>query len=270
MAEINERKTDNPAEKNQFGVVSGVDLKAPPILNINPLDIKFVNGKNPEEVTAKWNAFIEFIKNKNITTDINSLEGRKKISLELIKEFNTDSKWAKNKNSITDPLNVDDIKAVQIFNQITDPNIQVDGWIGTQTIQLSYPRINFLLINFKNYEKNKYVEYSFKDYPNDTLVPIIWGNKRFVIPINDFILAQNQGTSYQYWRPYSPPTDKNRLPWVTMSKKLRTSFSSNPTWDKLDSTINMENALSINQTTLKEQQQKTNLQNQTKLVNSLR
>jgi hypothetical protein len=272
MAEINYKEEKDPTKKNKFGVVSGADLEAPPILNLNPLDIEFVNGKNPEEVTRKWLVFSTFLEKKNITTDINSLEGRKKISLELIKEFNTSktSFWATSKKSITNPLDINDIKAVQKFNQITDPNVQVDGWVGTQTVQLLYPRINFLLITYKNYERNKYVEYPPKEYPDDTLVPIIWGNKRFVIPINSFLLSQNSDTSYQYWRPYSPSTDKDKLPWNTMSRKLRTSFPSNSTWDKLDNTVDIENTLTINQNTSKEQQQKTNLQNQTKLINSLR
>ena len=43
MAVINYKGEDNPSEKNRFGTVSGVDLKTPPILNLNPLDIEYVN-----------------------------------------------------------------------------------------------------------------------------------------------------------------------------------------------------------------------------------
>jgi hypothetical protein len=273
MAIINYKEGDDPTKKNQFGVVSGVDLTAPVILNNNPLDIEFVNGKNPEEVTRKWNVFFEFLKSKKINTDINSLEGQKQVSLPLIEEFNTNKKtsfWAEIGESIKNPLTRDDIFAIQKFNQKTDPNIQVDGWVGTQTKQLKYPLINFLLINFKNYERNKFVEYSPKDYPDNTLIPIIWGNKRYVISKTDYFKSVEQKiSSFPFWKIYSPTSDKNLLSWKTMSLKLRTNFPSQPEWDKLDNTVDIENTISINQQTQQIQQIKTQFQSQTNLINQI-
>jgi hypothetical protein len=272
MAIINYREEDDLTKKNRFGSVSGADLEAPVILNENSLDIESVNGKNPDEVRKKWNVFFEFLKDKNIKTDINSLDGRQKISLPLINEFNTNKKtsfWAEIGESIQNPLTRDDIFAIQRFNQKTDPNIQVDGWVGTQTKQLKYPKLTFLLIQFDNFERNKYVRYTFKDYTDDTLIPIIWGNKRFVIPIVDF--NKELQSSYPFWRLYSPITDKEKLPWITMSRKLNQSrpYSAPSEWSRLDNTVNIENTISLNQQTLQQQQQNRSNQNQTILTNTI-
>ena len=143
MAVINYKEGDDPNKKNQYGVVSGASLVAPVILNQNSLDVEFVNGFNPEDVALKWNGFYNFLQEKNIDTDINSLGGKEKISLPLINEFNT-----KIVKSPSRTITRADIEAVQRFNQKTDPNVQVDGWVGTQTIQLQYPTIEFLLTIF--------------------------------------------------------------------------------------------------------------------------
>jgi hypothetical protein len=272
MAVINYKGEDNPSEKNRFGTVSGVDLKTPPILNENPLDIENVNGLNPGEVYLKWLVFSIFLKNKNITTDINSLEGRSKISLELINEFNEN---VKNKNPYLvnfPPLNRADIEAIQRFTKKTDPNIQVDGWVGTQTVQLKYPLQTILEVTYRLWDKqNKPDEYGPNRYPSNTLVPIIWGNKRYVVPVSDYLNSlKTNKISFPFWRLYDPSTDKSRLPYNTINKTLRTTFGPEKMWEQMDNDITIEDKLNINQTTLKEQQNKLQLSEQTKLVNSLR
>jgi hypothetical protein len=276
MAIINYKEGDDPT-KNKFGIVSGVDLTSPPILNEDPSDIESVNGRNPEEVFLKWEVFYKFLQSKTISTDINSLEGRKKISLELINEFNTNKKtsfWASSGKSISNPLTKADIEAIQRFTQKTDPNVQVDGWVGTQTIQLKYPPLRFLLTEFRVYDGklNKNTTYTVKDYPSNTVIPIIWGNKRFVIPLGDFNDSNSSKTSsYPFWKSYDPIKDKNNLPWNSLSTQLRQTIN-NPyrQWDELDNTVNNENALSVNQKTNDTQQRKNSLSSQSKLVNSIK
>jgi hypothetical protein len=270
MAVINYKEGDDPTKKNQFGVVSGVNLVSPVILNKNPLDIESVNRKNPEQVTSKWNTFHQFLSDKNITIDINSLQGKETISEPLINEFNNNKKtsiWASKGNSQNNPLTRDDIFAIQRFTSKTDPNVQIDGWVGTQTIQMLYPRIEFLLaiftVNNKEYGPNQYPE------SPETLIPIIWGDKRFVIPLGAFRKANETKTSsWESWRLYNPVTDKENLPWNNVSRVYRVSISNQfKQWDQFDNTINIENTLSINENTLKEQRQKLQFQNQTNLTN---
>jgi hypothetical protein len=268
MAVINYKERDDPNKKNQYGVVSGASLVAPVILNQNSLDVEFVNGFNPEDVVLKWNGFYNFLQEKNIDTDINSLGGKEKISLPLINEFNT-----KIVKSPSRTITRASIEAVQRFNQKTDPNVQVDGWVGTQTIQLQYPKIKFLLTIFKVYDgkTNKTIEYDPKKYPSNSVIPILWGNKRFVIPLDDFNDANvKKISSYPFWRLYNPVTDKKNLPWNALSTQLRLPVNyPYREWDELDNTINIDNALSINQQTQQVQQVKNQLQSQTNVVKSI-
>lgn len=276
MAIINYKEGDDPTKKNQFGVVSGVDLLAPPILNEDPSSIESVNGKNPEEVYQKWETFNTFLQSKKINIDINTIKGRED-SLKLIIEFNTNKKtsfWADSGKSILNPLTKADVEAIQRFTQRTDPNVQVDGWVGTQTVQLKYPPLRFLLTEFKVYDGklNKTTIYAVKNYPSNTLIPIIWGNKRFIIPLDDFNNSnRSKKSSYPFWKTYDPVRDKNNLPWNALSTQLRQTIN-HPyrQWDELDNTINIENVLSVNQKTKELQQTKNSLSSQTKLTNLVR
>jgi hypothetical protein len=95
------------------------------------------------------------------------------------------------------------------------------------------------------------------------------GDKRFVIPLGAFKKANETKTSsWESWKLYNPVTDKEKLPWNNINRIYRESFS-NPfkQWDQFDNTINIENILSINENTLKEQRQKLQFQNQTNLTN---
>jgi hypothetical protein len=51
---------------------------------------------------------------------------------------------------------------------------------------------------------------------------------------------------------------------------LKTTFKPEKIWEQMDNNITIEDKLNVNQTTLKEQQNKLQLSEQTKLVNSLR
>jgi hypothetical protein len=256
MAEINYKEGDDPTKKNQFGVVSGVDLTSKVILNNNPLDIESINGFPPGSIADKWTFFYLFLQDRKINTDINSLEGRKNISLKLINEFNTDTKsslWASfgssNKYRGTqNPLTTDDIKAIQKFTSKTDPNVQIDGWVGTQTIQMFYPRSRI------------FTSKGNKNPSLDSLYPIIWGSKRYVISVKDAQSAKELTyPTLLYAKLYDPSLHKDKLIPDTIPKE----------WNSIDtvtvsSTATLENA----KTTLLAQQKKS-LQSQTNLTNSI-
>lgn len=256
MAEINYKEGDDPTKKNQFGVVSGVDLTSKVILNNNPLDVESVNGFPPGSVVDKWTFFYLFLQDRKIDTDINSLEGRKNISLKLINEFNTDTEsslWASfgssNKYRGTqNPLTRQDIEAIQRFTSKTDPNVQIDGWVGTQTIQMFYPRSRI------------FTPRGNKNLPLDSLYPIIWGSKRYVISVKDAQTAKELTyPTLLYVKLYDPSLHKDKLISEAIPKE----------WNSIDTvsispTATLENA----KTTLLAQQKKS-LQSQTNLTNSI-
>lgn len=165
----------------------GPDLLAPITLNTDPRDIEPVKGQPPQAVWEKWIYFRAFYtKNVNIKDPfLNTEEGKKKITLEIIEKFNSDvenSNWAKFENSspyrgYNNPVTREDIFAIQKYHKKVDPNIVIDGWLGTQTYQCAYPGINFKTF----YEQNE----SFVP-PPDKLWPVIWGNQRYVILVKDY------------------------------------------------------------------------------------
>jgi len=89
----------------------------------------------------------------------------------------------------------------------------------------------------------------YKPFPPETVIPIVWGNKRFIITQNDF--ANNLGgiseldpsseygsLSKNWWKPagffksYDLEIDlyKDKLPWITLNKEYLTTFSPFPEW----------------------------------------
>jgi len=237
---------------NKFGVTSGVDLTAPVLNNNNPLDIEYVNKFPPGSVADKWAFFYLFIQDKEISTDINSLSGKKEISLELINEFNTNKRtsiWATFNNKyrgINNPITNEDIIAIQKFTQKTDPNVQIDGWVGTQTLQMFYPRSNIYKPSLDN-------------YPESSLYPAIWGNKRYVISKKNTQLSkQNQFPALIYYELYNPSIHDQYLIKQAIPK----------IWDKIDTPI-INNISSENVKSLLLEKQRNYLQSQSKIINSL-
>lgn len=159
--------------------------------------------------------------------------------------FGNENKYRGTQN----PLTTDDIKAIQKFTSKTDPNVQIDGWVGTQTIQMFYPRSVIYT------PKNK------KNYPLDFLYPIIWGNKRYVLSVED---AQNaKKFSYPtllYAQLYNPAIHKNKLIFEVSLPREWNNFDS----IEINPTATLENA----KTTLLSQQRKS-LQSQTSVVKSI-
>jgi len=90
----------------------------------------------------------------------------------------------------------------------------------------------------------------YKLFPPETVIPVVWGNKRFIITQNDF--ANNLGgiseldpsntefgsLSKNWWKPakffknYDLEIDlyKDKLPWITLNKEYLSSFAPPSNW----------------------------------------
>lgn len=244
---------------SRYGSTTGIDLLAPIQQNLNPNDIKSVNGKPSYSVWEKWRYFWGFA-NQNIDkndSSINTEEGKKRITEGLITKFNSDktiSPWARFGNSnpnrgTNNPLTRDDINAIQQYTQKADTRVIIDGWVGTQTLQMVYPTINVLSILEKgtNVDPNKYY-------------PVIWGNQRYVINTKDYYLPFPWPNSLaSYLKIYDPAKyDKNfegfgylNKNWIALGKPFTTS----------------ETAQQVDNITKKTQSIKNNFQTQTQLNN---
>jgi hypothetical protein len=191
----------------------GTDLTVPPIPNPNPLDIVVPPGRTVGDIVRNWNNFYSFIrkvKNFNTTNPIlNSAEGRKNITTQLLNEYNNNEIYhTKFKYLKPHPLNQEDIRAIQTFTKITDSNVIIDGFLGTQTIQMEYPReATFEQVDkslerwlaedssrrkedFPQSEINKLSQEQQLLFitPNDgDFVPHIWGNKRYVVTWRQYL-----------------------------------------------------------------------------------
>ena len=148
--------------ENIFGVKSGVNLIEPVNLNINPLDIP----KVLYSTLGSWNVFQNYLQKNNFVRNPQFNKNQEDTN-KIIVEYN---------NSITNPnfqkITQDAIVAAQTFHRKSDPKVQINGWVGSQTSQLKYPSAVLM------YERAKD-----QDIPADPkgFLPIIWGNKRFVI-----------------------------------------------------------------------------------------
>jgi len=171
---------------------TGVDLTAPVKFNPNPLDIESFGGRNKGYTQEKWSAFLRFADskiNKN-DTSLNSQAVWEKLTTDLIKEFNTspESNWVKfgstsPNRGLQNPLTREDIFAIQRFTNKVDPNAQIDGWLGTQTLRMEYPKLR--IIQVVNEDKDKNI----LNGAPELLIPVVWGNKRYVITYSDYEAA---------------------------------------------------------------------------------
>lgn len=131
---------------------------------------------NPNINYGAYNAFQAYLNSKGLVNDprMNTNEGRKALTDESINDFNTKSPYTKQfpKNTIT----ANDILEIQKYHKQTDPNVVVDGWVGSQTSQMRYPI--------------PYVDFGETDpktgMPLDTThaYPVKWGNKQYTLPGN--------------------------------------------------------------------------------------
>ena len=123
--------------------------------------------------------------------------------------------------SITNPnlqkITQASIIAAQTFHKISDPKVQIDGWVGSQTSQLKYPDS---LIMFENKSNSKlYIPKS-----DEGFIPIIWGNKRFVMKAT---LQKQYGEKglfapYSVWEPYDENIHKSTLQTQSLQKSWYT------------------------------------------------
>ena len=151
-----------PNTDNIFGATSNVNLTDIVKLNENPLDIP----KSLYLTLGSWNTFQKYLQKNNLVRNPQFNKNQEDTN-KFIAEYN---------NSITNPnfqkITQDAIVAAQTFHKKSDPKVQIDGWVGSQTSQLKYPSAVIM------YERAKD-----QDIPADPkgFLPIIWGNKRFVI-----------------------------------------------------------------------------------------
>ena len=146
-------------------------------------------------------------------------------------------------------LNKLDVQKIQIFHNKTDASVQLDGgFIGTQTIRLRYPRpipVNFfrILLDTKlpvNFSTDKYDillfypipsqrQYAVQLFPNkkvyselfpsQSVIPILWGNKRFILTQNEY--DNNLLSNTNLFKSYdlSPNLYNDVLPWNLIPAK---------------------------------------------------
>ena len=196
--------------ENIFGVKSGVNLIEPVNLNINPLDIP----KVLYPTLGSWNVFQNYLQKNNFVRNPQFNKNQEDTN-KIIAEYN---------NSIANPnfqkITQDAIVAAQTFHKKNDPKIQIDGWVGSQTSQLKYP--NSLLIFEGKSNSEPYIPKNNKGF-----LPIIWGNKRFVVKaeIQSEYAKKNLFAPNSTWEQYDENIHKstlqtNKLPqsWYTLDQ----------------------------------------------------
>ena len=166
------------------------------ILNEDPSTIP--QNVNP----GGYNAFQTYISKKNLTGDtrMDSNEGRKILTDELIKEFNS-SDYVKQfpKNAITPEA----IKAIQSYTKLSDPNVQVDGWVGSETSQMRYPTPQLIYQAKSNDPKDP--NYKMPINMTDS-IQVKYGNKNYLLPAEkykdfkrtDFIDPETRTSAFTY------------------------------------------------------------------------
>jgi hypothetical protein len=259
---------------------TGVDLTAPLKFNLNPFDIESLGGRDKGYTQEKWSAFLRFAtqsskdENDNIIpprvnindTSLNSQAVWESLTLDLIREFNTnqDSNWVRFGGSspnrgFQNPLTREDIYAIQRFTQKTDPNAQVDGWLGTQTLRMEYPKLLTMIV------VNKYKDKDGKEIVTngapELLIPIVWGNKRYVVSNGDF----------EKWNKENSSTRKSLFQIITLydptkhpEDKWTYNFNTRREWTSLAETVSIsKSAEKVNADTVKTNVDKKTLQIQT-------
>ena len=245
---------------------TGVDLTAPIKLNSNPTDIESLGVRDKAYTEEKWRAFLKFSNSKidKNDTSLNSKAVWESLTTDLIKEFNTspESNWVQfgdnNPNrGLQNPISREDIFAIQRFTKKTDPNTQVDGWLGTQTLQMDYPK----RVTYINYSKDK----NGNDIliPPETLLPIIWGNKRYVVSYKDYDESnKNRKISYGTLIKIYDPS-------IHTKDKFQKDPDLNREWTSLASpVVPSQSAEKVNLETTKTAIKKQTIQLQTKLKSS--
>jgi len=170
---------------------SGVDLTADIIINKDPSQI-------PKDVNyGGWNAFQSFVKKQTLDGEpfvgnprLNTTEG-KQLGQNMIDTFNSSDyvkKFPQNK------ITPEQVQAVQQYHKLADPNVQTEGWFGSQTSRMRYPQATVYYME----DKDKNI------ISKEGYVPVTWGNKQYVTP------ASSTG-NVQAYELYDPKKHANLL-----------------------------------------------------------
>jgi hypothetical protein len=262
---------------------TGVDLTAPVKLNPNPFDIESFGGRDKGYTQEKWSAFLRFVTTSSIDENGNKIGPRidkkdvslnsqavwSKLTTDLINEFNTSplSNWIQfGKTSpnrgLQNPLTLADITAIQKFTNKVDPNAQIDKIpiLGTQTLQMKYPELLVLQVVNKDFKDN------ITNGAPELLIPVIWGNKRYIISNGIYANWKKENSSLRkslfeiivLYDPTKHPKDK----WSY-------NFDTKKEWVSLaSSTVPSQSAEKINSETVKTSIQSKTKQLQTKIKSS--
>jgi hypothetical protein len=157
---------------------STYDPLIPVYLNLNPLDITDPNWQS-------WFKFKVWLSNNVplLSKDlrVNKTAG-KKTTEDYLKTYNALPTTLPNEK-----VNETNIRAIQTFSKITDPSVEVDGWIGTQTAKIQYPQFKIFVLTTPPGSNNAPPTYTQPFYD----APVFWGNKRYTISyktINDYYI----------------------------------------------------------------------------------
>jgi len=180
------------------------DLKAKVYQNRNPEALFTIPNINYNG----WHNFQNFIRSQatdktpilkqfkqaeqsiNGETPLINTQAGQEISKKLIEEFNSTQKFDNTK------LTEANIIAIQTFHNITDNNVKIDGWIGTQTRQLIIPYAVGWWTQVTNINANHWVTKLNGDQISERRMvygkeedgwwlPVQFGNKRYVLKSKD-------------------------------------------------------------------------------------
>jgi len=206
----------DPNTSNIFGVKSGINLTDIVNLNQNPFDIP----KIVYPIVTSWNAFQKYLQNNDLVRNP-SFNKNQIDTTKIINNYN--DSIVDTTNPYTQKITQTDIIAAQTFHKINDSKVQIDGWVGSQTSQLKYPKPITFYSSIDPKSKNS-PPVSVKGW-----LPTIWGNKRFVVDaqvITDYV-KKGLYPPYSFLILYDENTHKDTLQtsfipkeWYTLGQNV--------------------------------------------------
>lgn len=268
------------ANGNIFGQESGVDLTAIVALNQNPFDIEGITYRDKLDKAGKWNSFQLWIRNsaspiligqgvipqgQRILNNpiLNSEATGRPISNTLINIYNNLPRQTQFSNlQITEQ----DIKNIQEFHKKSDPKVQIDSWVGSQTSQLTYPLPTFWKQIIRDEPPYDYrAKFKTPEY-----IPVTWGNRRFIINVDIYDQSIKKDDNGKYSIQSVP--DVNQLVVYDETKfgnKLQRYYLPK-NWNNLDQSIIVNQSPNqVNQQTQQQQQQNQSQKQKTNTVNNI-
>jgi len=223
----------SPDTGNIFGATSNVNLTDIVNLNENLNDIP----KSLYPTLGSWNIFQLYLQKNNLVRDPKFNKTQKDTD-EIIKKYNSSIS-----NPQILPINQASIIAAQTFHKITDPKVQIDGWVGSQTSQLKYPKSMLMFVRDPK-TPEFFIPKNLKGF-----LPIIWGNKRFVVNAEVQAKYGKQGlyTPQDLWVPYDEnihadlQTEFLQNNWYTLNQS--TEISKNATQIELQRKLDEKKAM---------------------------